>query len=307
MGRQPNVLVVMSDQQKAVASHLYGSEFGLTPSMERLAASGTIYDVACTPHPLCVPARCAFWSSQYAHTTGCRRNETLMPPGAPHAMKLWKEQGFRLGLIGKNHCFETAEDLAMFDTLLELGHGGASGAEWGRPAEAIAEASRVRRELVDQNPRFGFATTDAPLEDQTTGLVTNASIRFLEEHAADHSDEPFVLWTSYPDPHEPWVCPEKYAAMFRDKVRLPPSREGEFDEHAPQRNRVLHAMLGARKTPFLSNTRHFILNTIILPRQARDTHRKRRRKKRIFHRVGTGPHRGCVGAACVLLRHDALR
>ena len=47
MGRRPNVLVVMTDQQKATASHLYGSEFGFTPSMERLAQSGTIYDVAC--------------------------------------------------------------------------------------------------------------------------------------------------------------------------------------------------------------------------------------------------------------------
>eukprot|EP01052_Picozoa_sp_SAG31_P059945 SAG31_NODE_19177_length_610_cov_0.804305_1_plen_174_part_10 len=40
---------------------------------------GTLFDVACTPHPLCVPARCSFWCSQYAHTTGCRRNETLLP------------------------------------------------------------------------------------------------------------------------------------------------------------------------------------------------------------------------------------
>jgi hypothetical protein len=46
--RRPNVLVVMTDQQKATASHLYGSEFGITPSMEKLAQRGTIYDVACT-------------------------------------------------------------------------------------------------------------------------------------------------------------------------------------------------------------------------------------------------------------------
>jgi arylsulfatase A-like enzyme len=159
-------------------------------------------------------------------------------------MKLWKDRGFRLGLIGKNHCFETEEDLELFDTLLELGHGGAQGEAWGRPAEAIQEAGRARRELVDQNPRFGYATTDAPLEDQTTGLVTNASIRFFEQHAADHPDEPFVLWSSFPDPHEPWVCPEEYAAMFRGKVQLPPQRDGEFDDNAPERNRVLHEMLG---------------------------------------------------------------
>jgi arylsulfatase A-like enzyme len=214
--------------------------------MERLMKRGVLYNVACTPHPLCVPARCAFWCSQYAHTTGCRRNETLLPPGAPHAMRLWSEQGFRLGLIGKNHCFQEPEDLALFDVLLELGHGGASGTDWGRPAAAIEEAGRARRELKNRNPRFGCGTTDAPLEDQTTGLVTDQSIRVLEEHAANHSDRPCVLWTSYPDPHEPWVCHEQYAAMFRGKVELPTWREGEFGagSGAPQRNQVLHQMLG---------------------------------------------------------------
>jgi arylsulfatase len=245
-GKPPSVLVVMSDQQKATASHLYGSQFGRTPSMERLMQRGVLYEVACTPHPLCVPARCAFWCSQYAHTTGCRRNETLLPPGAPHAMRLWSERGFRLGLIGKNHCFQEPEDLALFDVLQELGHGGASGTDWGRPPEAIAAAARQRRDLKPRNPRFGCGTSDLPLEDQTTGLVTDQSIRFLEEHATEHPDQPFVLWTSYPDPHEPWVCPEQYAAMFRETVQLPPWKEGEFDagSGAPERNRVLHRMLG---------------------------------------------------------------
>ena len=35
--------------------------------------------------------------------------------------------------------------------------------------------------------------------------------------------------------------------MFRGKVRLPPFREDEFDNHAPERNRVLHEMLGWRE------------------------------------------------------------
>eukprot|EP01051_Picozoa_sp_SAG22_P012995 SAG22_NODE_1407_length_4489_cov_3.308884_1_plen_386_part_00 len=242
----PNVLVVMTDQQKATGSHLYGSPFCATPSMERLARAGTLFEHAITPHPLCVPARCSFWASQYAHTTGCRRNETLLPEGAPHAMRLWKEAGFRLGLIGKNHCFKEPSDLALFDRLLELGHGGASGEDWGRPASGIQAAGRVRTELVDQNPRFGFGTTSAPLEDQTTGLVTAQTIRFLEEAGAD--GRPWVCWASYPDPHEPWVCPEHYAAMFRGKVALPPWRPAgeEFGpgSQAPDRNKCLHAMLG---------------------------------------------------------------
>ena len=109
-------------------------------------------------------------------------------------------------------------------------------------------AARQRHDLKPRNPRFGCGTSDLPLEDQTTGLVTDQSIRFLEEHATEHRDQPFVLWASYPDPHEPWVCPERYAAMFRGKVELPPWRPvgEEFGpgSQAPDRNKCLHAMLG---------------------------------------------------------------
>jgi len=37
MSDKPNVLVIMTDQQKATASHLYGNTFCETPAMERLA------------------------------------------------------------------------------------------------------------------------------------------------------------------------------------------------------------------------------------------------------------------------------
>ena len=64
--KPPSVLIVMTDQQKATASHLYGSPFGETPSMQRLMENGTLYDLACAL-PLCTcrlaasctPASCA--------------------------------------------------------------------------------------------------------------------------------------------------------------------------------------------------------------------------------------------------------
>ena len=105
MTDRPNILVIMTDQQRATASHLYGNTFCQTPSMERLAADGVLFEMAITPHPLCVPARISFWTSQFPHSHGGRRNQTLMPAGATHAWQLWKEAGYATGLIGKNHCF----------------------------------------------------------------------------------------------------------------------------------------------------------------------------------------------------------
>ena len=113
--------------------------------------------------------------------------------------------------------------------------------EWFRPIDGIRAAHELQRTMKPQNPRFGYATSDFPLEDYSTGLIAGQTVRFLEAHR----NEPFALWVSFPDPHESWVAPERYAAMFPpEKIDLPPWREGEFDERAPERNRVLYQMLG---------------------------------------------------------------
>jgi arylsulfatase A-like enzyme len=176
----PNVLVIMADQLKATASHLYGNTFCETPALARLAREGVLFEHAFTPHPLCVPARVSLWTSQYPHSHGSRRNQTLMPEGAVHAFRLWKEAGYTTGLIGKNHCFERAEDLALFDTWCEISHVYSDntppprGMQWFRPVEGIRAGHSQRRGLTLQTPRFGYALADAPLEDQSDRLASLA-------------------------------------------------------------------------------------------------------------------------------------
>ncbi|MBM3189461.1 MAG: DUF4976 domain-containing protein, partial [Chloroflexi bacterium] len=239
------------DQLKATASHLYGNAFCQTPSLQRLADEGVLFRNAFTPHPLCVPARVSLWTAQFPHSHGSRRNETLMTDKSPHAFQLWREQGYHLGLIGKNHCFDRPEDLALFDTWCEISHGGIPGGvyhkgmPWYRPIEAIHRAHRTRCAMPPTNPRFSYAITDHPLEDRSTGLIAGQTVRFLEAHRR----EPFALWVSIPDPHEPYEAPRQYAELFPPGViQLPPWREGEFAD-APERNRVLYQMMGMEDDP----------------------------------------------------------
>ena len=44
MPTRPNVLIMMTDQQKGTLGHLYGSTFCETPSLERLANEGTLFE-----------------------------------------------------------------------------------------------------------------------------------------------------------------------------------------------------------------------------------------------------------------------
>ena len=122
--RRPNAIIVMVDQMKATASHLHGRHGITTPGLERLARLGTRYENATTPHPLCVPARVAMWTAMNPHRTGCTVNRTPMPRGMPHAARWWKEAGYELALLGKNHCFAESEDYGLFDVWCEIEHYG---------------------------------------------------------------------------------------------------------------------------------------------------------------------------------------
>ena len=155
---KPNILVLMTDQQRATASHLYGNTCCETPSLARLADEGVLFENTISPHPLCVPCRVSFWTSQFPHSHGARRNQTLMPQGATHAFQLWKDAGYRTGLIGKNHCFDQEQDLALFDVYNDISHSSnhpdwIRGMEWWRPQEGRNRVREAFRAMQSQRIR----------------------------------------------------------------------------------------------------------------------------------------------------------
>ncbi|MEY3021681.1 MAG: hypothetical protein RIS86_879, partial [Planctomycetota bacterium] len=206
---RPNVLVVMADQLRATASALHHPSGVATPAYARLAASGVRFDAACTPHPLCVPARVSLWTGRWPHAHGARRNETLMPPHETHAFHVWREHGFELGLIGKNHCF-TAADQPLFDVWCELGHEGrtsapARGMAWVRPEAAIDAAHAPRRSMPRQGRAVSWRVSDTDPDDASSGVVAAQAAAFVRARAT--AERPFALWVSFPDPHTPYEVP----------------------------------------------------------------------------------------------------
>jgi arylsulfatase A-like enzyme len=266
----PNVLFIMADQMKSSILRMY-SEIGIeTPALERLAEEGVRFEHAITPHPLCVPARTSMMTGRYPHSTGCRRNETLMPENEQHAFRIWKDNGFTTGLIGKNHCYIEPSDLELLDVRLEISHvglpqqgifsdykgevPGPTGMDWAVPETDITSWHEDRKNLKDnaQSPRFSYKVSDRPEEHFGTSIITSQTEQFLEKYKrgefsqpTDSEDsggpDPFALWVSFPDPHEPYEAPRRYVDMFPpEDVVMPPQRTDEYtDGTAPERNRVL--------------------------------------------------------------------
>ena len=263
----PNVVFIIADQMKWSALRMY-SDIGIeTPALERLAGEGVRFENGITPHPLCVPARVSMMTSRFAHSTGARRNETLMPPGELHAFRIWKDLGYTTGLIGKNHCFIQRSDLETLDVRLEISHGGLSkgdylgedasvqGMEWVTPVEVINESHSSRSNMRGGSGAGNYIVSDHDLDGYSSSAIPTQVESFLERAAngdifdgngeTGGQEKPFAIQVSFPDPHAPNEVPRKYSEMIPpESISLPPLRKGEFeDPKAPERNKVVYEML----------------------------------------------------------------
>ena len=121
---QPNVLIIMTDQQFADAmSCVMGNQYLHTPNMDRLAENGIRFTRAYSPDPLCKPMRTSMMTGRFPHETGVLTNENIKidPHKNVFLGKLFKEVGYETAYFGKWHVALDKEQKEVhgFDILTE--------------------------------------------------------------------------------------------------------------------------------------------------------------------------------------------
>ena len=127
MPKHPNILMVVTDQQRRDTIGAYGSAICRTPNIDRIAAEGIRFDNAFTPTGLCSPARCSLLTGLYPHGHNVLTNVGLHPvreqlhPGSDLLANGMSASGYQLGYVGKWHV--SAEDPPAFgyDDYVSLG------------------------------------------------------------------------------------------------------------------------------------------------------------------------------------------
>ena len=107
----PNLVFIMADQFRGDALGCIGKEPVKTPCLDQLAAEGVNFTDAVSSYPVSSPARAMLMTGMYPihnKVTGNCNSETA-PYGVelPQDARCWsdvlKEQGYRMGYIGKWH------------------------------------------------------------------------------------------------------------------------------------------------------------------------------------------------------------
>lgn len=108
--RPPNVLVILTDDQRWDAMGCAGNRLIKTPNMDRLAAEGVRFANVFVTTSLCSPSRASLLSGQYARRHRVLNNFTEYPNALPSYPRRLKEAGYETAYIGKWHMGEDNDE-----------------------------------------------------------------------------------------------------------------------------------------------------------------------------------------------------
>jgi len=220
---RPNILVIQADQLAARYLGAYGFAIASTPHIDSLAARGATFDSAYTNFPLCAPSRFSMMSGQLASNIGAYDNGAEFPSSIPTFAHYLRHLDYQTSLVGKMH-FVGADQLHGFEQRLTTdiypGDFGWTG-DW-----------------TEVRPKFGndaVTFTDAGICKRNVQIeyddeVCHRARRKLYELARDKDERPFMLFTSFTHPHDPFQCRQEHWDRYaHDDVTLPEVNTAQQD------------------------------------------------------------------------------
>ncbi|GAG96944.1 unnamed protein product, partial [marine sediment metagenome] len=103
---RPNILYIMSDDHTAPAIGAYGSRLATlnpTPTIDRLAKEGMLFENAFCTNSICSPSRACVITGQYPHTNGAYDLGGKIEAGRQYLAIEMKKAGYQTAMIGKWH------------------------------------------------------------------------------------------------------------------------------------------------------------------------------------------------------------
>jgi len=230
---QPNILFLMTDQQRGDCLGCDGNSVIKTPNLDRLAHQGALFTKAYSGVPSCTPARSGILTglSPWHHgMLGYGRVAHSYPVEMPLALR---NSGYQTLGIGKMHWYPQRHLHGFHKTILD---------ESGR-AETQGFESDYRAWFRKNAPEgmeyncTGIGWNDyrarvyVPPEDlHPTYWTAQVAVDFIESYS---KPEPFFLKVSFARPHSPYDPPKRFMEAYREDEMPAPFTGDWCGKHAP--------------------------------------------------------------------------
>ena len=245
----PNLLIIMTDHQRADSLGMVQAGVEVCPNLNRLAARAWRGDRCYDAAPLCVPARTALATGRYPAASGVVCNEFLTDTYSHHPT--WHHHlgaaGYTLAQVGIDHVRTKppVREQAPFDLWISNADHRDYLADEGIEPHPPGWPDRYKM-TVPEN--CGGERLDRPYLNTAVGEWDGPSEAFLDRwwgrQAADwlrsrgntNDARPFAMFLNLWAPHPPLVLPEPYLSMFDlDGIDLPPNVGQANPDEPPDR------------------------------------------------------------------------
>lgn len=208
---QPNVLIILTDDQGYHDVSYYGTGDLQTPNIDQLAAEGMRFDNFYANSSVCAPTRAALLSGQYQDFVGvpgvirthAENNWGYLDPDAVMLPSVMQEHGYHTALVGKWHVGLESPNIPN-DRGFDHFHG------W--LGDMMDDYWEHRRHGINYM-RLNRQTIDP--EGHATDLFTDWSVDYLNERAVEES--PFLLYLAYNAPHFPVQPPQEWLEKVKER------------------------------------------------------------------------------------------
>lgn len=229
---RPNVLLLVSDDQRPDTIGALGNAAIRTPHLDALARRGVVIQNASCAHPLCFPSRAELLTGCTGFRNGTY-NQLKLQEGVPLWPAVMQGAGYRTCYVGKWHTAGRPGRIGfeMCDGLYASGQRGA--APYldfrGRPATGYV-GWQFQTDAGQRFPEEGIGLTP-----DISSRFADAAIRLIKQP----SDKPFFIQVNFTAPHDPRIWPSGAEQAYDPaRLSLPPNflPEHPFD-HGNARGR----------------------------------------------------------------------
>ena len=226
-----NVLFIAVDDMRTTLG-CYGAPIIKTPNIDKLAASGTLFNRAYCQQAVCSPTRTSL-------LTGCRPDTTKVYNLQDHFRKFIPDV-VTLPQQFKQHGYYSAGFSKIYHGSLDdpqswsVPHWVPKAPMYLKP-ESIAEKNKLEEQLKAEGMKLTNASKlkgpawedpDVPDNAYPDGMTADEAIKALNES----KDKPFFLAVGFLKPHLPFNAPKKYFDLYKpEEIKLAPNPDRPKD------------------------------------------------------------------------------
>ena len=207
MARRPNIVLVITDQQRFDTIAAAGFGHMITPNLDRLAREGVMFTRMYVTSPSCAPSRASLFTGLYPHTTGVFRNDERWT----HTwVNLLANAGYRCVNVGKMHTHPFEESFGFHERHVVENKDRATPrlpffmdnwdkAFWSHGLEKPSRMTYARR--PDYRESLGAFVWEPPAHLHSDNFVPALAAHWIDSW---RGTGPFFLEIGIPGPHPPY-------------------------------------------------------------------------------------------------------